>query len=62
MSSVSLIQLEMSFIPLYKDETLFCDLLDLLVNLEYRLISLEEVLAEGKSYQLQQVDGLFHRI
>lgn len=61
LSSVSLIQLEMSFIPLYKDETLFCDLYDLLVNLGYRLISLEEVLAEGKSYQLQQVDGLFCR-
>lgn len=62
LSSIALIQLEMSFIPLYKDEALFCELYEYLFNLGYRLISLEEVLAEEKSCQLQQVDGLFCRL
>jgi len=59
LSAICLIQMEMSFVPLYKDEASFCELYEFLFDLGFRLISLEEVLADGETYQLQQVDGLF---
>ena len=59
--SIDTVQLEMSFIPLYEGEALFCELFEYLHGRGHRLIALEEVLADQKSWQLQQVDGLFHR-
>ena len=61
LASIDTLQLEMSFIPLYEGEALFCELYEYLYGRGYRLIALEEVLADQKSCQLQQVDGLFHR-
>jgi FkbM family methyltransferase len=56
------IQIEMSLVPLYKDEIPFLDMITLLCQKDYSLISLEPGFANPLTGQLLQVDGIFHRI
>jgi FkbM family methyltransferase len=58
---VDIIQLEMSLLPLYQDERLFCDLYRLLNDKGYDLVSVEPGYADKNTGRLLQVDGLFHR-
>jgi len=55
------IQLEMSLVPLYKGETLFLEIINLLKQKGYTLMSLEPGFSDPSTEQLLQVDGIFFR-
>lgn len=59
LNKISLIQLEMSIIPLYKDEILFTEMINYLDKIGFQLVSLENGFSDKSSGQLLQVDGLF---
>jgi len=58
---ISTIQLEMSIMPLYKDELLFNEMYEVLFKKGYRMVSLESGVPDATTGQLLQVDGIFHR-
>lgn len=58
---ISLIQLEMSMVPLYENEMLFMDMVKYLETLGYSLYSLENGFTDDSTGQLMQVDGIFVR-
>lgn len=58
---IDTIQLEMSLIPLYKDELLFDEMYELLYQKDYCIVSVEPGFSDRESGQLLQVDGIFHR-
>lgn len=59
---IETIQLEMSLMPLYKDELLFDQMYDFLYQQGYRLIAVEPGFTDEKTGQLLQLDGIFHRM
>lgn len=58
---IDTIQMEMSLVPLYDGELLFCEMCALMENMGYTLIALENAFSDPNSGQLLQVDGIFHR-
>lgn len=56
---VTLIELEMSLVPLYENQLLFRDLLDYVEAKGFKLFSLENEFSDEKNGQLLQVDGIF---
>ncbi len=58
---IDTLQLEMSLIPLYKNEMLFDDMLALLTGKGYQMVSIEPGFADADTGRLLQVDGTFHR-
>ena len=58
---IDTIQLEMSLAPLYKDELLFPEMLNLMTRKGYALVSLEQGFSRSTDGRLLQVDGIFHR-
>ena len=61
LNRIDTIQLEMSLIPLYKDELLFNDMYDLLLSKGYSLVAIEPGFSDKYSGQMLQMDGIFHR-
>jgi len=61
LNRIDTIQLEMSLIPLYKDELLFNELYTLLCSKGYTLVALEPGFSDSNSGQMLQIDGIFHR-
>jgi FkbM family methyltransferase len=61
LEKIDTVQLEMSLVPLYKDETLFLDMYRLLAGQGYVLVSLEQGFTDLATGQTLQVDGTFHR-
>jgi hypothetical protein len=61
LARIDTIQVEMSLVPLYKDELLFADMCTLLGAKGYTLVSLEGVFSDPVTGHLLQVDGIFHR-
>ena len=59
LDKISLIQLEMSIIPLYEDELLFTKMINYLDKKRFQLVSLENGFFDKSTGQLLQVDGLF---
>ncbi len=59
LDKISLIQLEMSIIPMYKNETLFTEMISYLDEKGFQLASLEDGFYNNKTGQLLQVDGIF---
>lgn len=59
LSQIKGIQVEMSIIPLYRDEMLFTDMISYLKERGFALFSLENGFADPKTGQLLQVDGIF---
>lgn len=55
------VQLEMSFVPLYVGEATLTDMLEIMSDLGYSLMSLENGFADPASGRLLQVDGVFYR-
>ena len=53
------VQLEMSLIPLYKDERLFNEMMAFMQNNGFRIHSLEPGLDDPKTGRLLQLDGIF---
>lgn len=58
---IDTVQVEMSLTPLYKNETLYTDLIDLLSKKGYSLVHVEHVFSDPETGRLLQVDGIFHR-
>ncbi len=59
--NISGLQLEMSIVPLYKDELLFRGMLDYIYSLGFKLISLEHGWSDPVTGNLMQIDGIFFR-
>lgn len=59
LNRISLIQLEMSIIPLYSEEMLFTEMINHLDKIGFQLVSLEDGFSDASTGQLLQVDGLF---
>ena len=58
---IDTIQMEMSLVPLYKNEMLFNDMCVLMNNRGYTLIGIENGFTDPTSGHLLQVDGIFRR-
>jgi|AntRauTorckE5430_2_1112549.scaffolds.fasta_scaffold01476_5 FkbM family methyltransferase len=59
LENVLIIQLEMSIVPLYKNEMLFVDMINYLNQIGFKLYSLENGFSDAKNGRLLQVDGVF---
>ncbi|MCE2894905.1 MAG: FkbM family methyltransferase [Flammeovirgaceae bacterium] len=55
------LKLEMSLVPLYKDETLLWDMVKFVEGKGFKLYSLENTYSDFLTGQLLQVDGIFYR-
>ena len=55
------IETELSLVPLYREQLLFRDMLDLLDDAGYGLVSLEPAYADPRTGHVLQVDGIFLR-
>jgi FkbM family methyltransferase len=56
------IQVEMSLVPLYKDDVLFKDMVKYLNSKGFELMSLEPGFNDSKSGRMLQMDGIFYKI
>lgn len=61
LNKIDTIQLEMSLVPLYKDELLFCEMYGFLEKQGYTMVSIEPGFSDHRTGQLLQADGIFHR-
>lgn len=61
LAHIDSVQMEMSLVPLYKDELLFNELYMFMSEKGYSLIAIESGFSDPVSGQLMQVDGIFHR-
>ena len=59
LKKISIIQLEMSIVPLYKNEIPFMEMFNYIESKGFQLFSLENGSYNRKSGQLLQVDGIF---
>ncbi len=59
---IDMIQVEMSFVPLYKGQTLFEELYRWICKHGYRLSCFEGAWWDQKTGDLMQVDGIFQRV
>jgi FkbM family methyltransferase len=59
LSSVVAIETELSLVALYRDQLLFREMLDLLDDAGYDLVSLEPAYADPRNGHVLQVDGIF---
>jgi FkbM family methyltransferase len=59
LNKILIIQLEMSLVPLYKDEMLFIDMINYLDKKGFQLFSLENGFSDRVSGRVLQVDGIF---
>jgi len=59
LKQIKVIQLEMSIVPLYKNEMLFKEMITYIENQGFQLYSLENGHYNRKTGQLLQVDGIF---
>jgi FkbM family methyltransferase len=61
LAGVVAIETELSLVPLYRDQLLLREMLDLLDGAGYELISLEPAYADPRNGHLLQADGIFIR-
>lgn len=59
LESISVIQIEMSIVPLYRDSILFIEMIEYLSAKGFTLFSMENVFSNPENGQLLQVDGIF---
>lgn len=59
LKNIIIIQLEMSILPLYENETLLSEMINYLTNRGFQLFSLENGFSDSNTGQLLQVDGIF---
>lgn len=58
---VKFVQVEMSLVPLYKDEVLFDKMLELMTDNGFQLIAIEPGFMDPVSGHTLQIDGIFQR-
>lgn len=61
LAHVDSIQVEMSLVPLYKDELLFNEMCELMGGKGFSLVAIENGFSDPSTGQLLQVDGIFLR-
>lgn len=61
LAHIDTVQMEMSLVPLYKDELLFNEMCMLMSEYGFSLVTIENGFSDPVSGQLLQVDGIFHR-
>ena len=59
LKNISIIQLEMSIVPLYKNEILMLDMIKHLDEIGFQLFSIENGFSDPSTGQLLQADGVF---
>jgi FkbM family methyltransferase len=59
LKKISILQLEMSIVPLYENEMLYLDMLNYLNSIGFELLSLENGFSDETTGKLLQVDGIF---
>ncbi|MCB9304736.1 MAG: FkbM family methyltransferase [Lewinellaceae bacterium] len=59
LEKIKIVQMEMSLVPMYENETLFVDMINYLDDKGFALVSLENGWAHPRSGRLLQVDGIF---
>ena len=59
LNNIIIIQLEMSIVPLYENETLLPEMISYLNGKDFQLVSLENGFSDQVTGQLLQVDGIF---
>lgn len=62
LSKISIVQLELSLIPLYEGDNLYYEICKLMDDLGFTLIEIERGFTNKENGQLLQVDGIFKRI
>ena len=61
LNNIEIIQLEMSIVPLYENETTFIDMINYLDDKSFKLFSLENGYFDPHTGKLLQVDGIFEK-
>ncbi len=61
LDKIDTVQIEMSLVPLYKEEILAYELIAWMGNKGYTLIAIENGFSDPDTGQLLQIDGIFHR-
>jgi FkbM family methyltransferase len=61
LAKIDLVQMELSLVPLYKDEMLFREMYQLMCEKGFGLVAVDSVFSDPGSGQVLQVDALFHR-
>ena len=61
LNNIEIIQLEMSIVPLYENETTFIDMINYLDDKGFKLFSLENGYFDPHTGKLLQVDGIFEK-
>jgi FkbM family methyltransferase len=59
---IDTLQMEMSLVPLYRDEMLFPKMIEWLAGREFQLVAVEPGFTDPTSGRLLQVDGMFRRL
>ncbi len=62
LNSIEMVQMEMSLLTLYKGESLFNDLCQLMAEKAFSLVAIEPVFSDPETGQLLQLDGIFQRL
>ncbi len=62
LARIDTIQMEMSLVPLYKDELVFTEMYSLMAGKGYSMISLDPGFTNNENGQLLQVDAVFRRL
>jgi FkbM family methyltransferase len=62
LSFIDTIQMEMSLVQLFEGEPLFNEMYAYMTSEGYSLVEIENGFADGRTGQLLQVDGIFHRL
>jgi len=57
-----IIEIELTFFPLYETGPLFIDMVEYLAKIGFSLVSVEPVLSDPKTGYVLQADGIFVRI
>ena len=61
LKSTRVIEVELSFFPLYEASPLFIDMAEYLKKIDFSLVSIEPVFTDPKTGYLLQADGIFVR-
>ena len=62
LDQVRVIEIELSFLPLYEDSPVFTEMVPYLEQLGFALVALDHVFSDPRTDRLLQVDGIFKKV